>query len=110
MSGVITVNTRRAVAGIEGRLLQHVQAHHLQDLLHRLGQLQGARRRPHAVAGAHEQRVAQLAAHLGQRRAHRRLAQVQGLPGAGHALVLQHRVEHHEHVQVQVGDIQNLDS
>jgi hypothetical protein len=62
------------------------------------------------VAGADEQRIAELIAHLRQRRAHRRLAQVQGMPGAGHALVLQHRVEYHEHVQVKVGDIQNLDS
>jgi hypothetical protein len=88
-------------ARIEGRWVQDLGLHHLEHAMHRLRELQRARRGSHTPAGAHEQRIVEQRAQPGERRAHGGLAQAQRGAGGGHALVLQHGVEHCQRVEVE---------
>jgi len=96
--------------GVEARALQHLGVDGVHHPSHRLGQLQRARGGFHLGAGAHEEVVVEKRAQAGHRCAHGRLAQADGFAGARDAAVLDHRVEHHEQVQVDRFDIHALDS
>jgi hypothetical protein len=90
--------------GLGQRLLQRAQR-----LLHRLRELLGARRRPHAAAGAHEQRVADEQAQPRQAVADRRLREAELLGGAAHVAMVVHGVEDAQQVEVERRDMHATD-
>jgi hypothetical protein len=82
----------------------------LQRARHRQRQLVGARRRPHASAGAHEERVLHHQPKPGQRMAHGGLRQAELLGGAAHLAMAVHGVEDAQQVEVEVSDMHGIDS
>ena len=76
--------------------------------MHRPCELQRARRRLHAGAGPHEQRIAEQQPQPRQRRAGGGLAQTDGFRGAAHAAVPRHRVEYHQQVEIDLPSIHGV--
>ena len=72
--------------------------------------LWGTRRRTHGLARLDDQRIAKNLSHARQGRAGGRLAETQRLGGAGYAAVFDHCIKDHQQVQVDIGNIHDVDS
>jgi hypothetical protein len=87
-----------------GRIELAAVAEHIverrQRLAHRLHQAFAEGCRLHAVRGADEQRIAEMVAQLGQRHAHRRLAELERLGGGADAAAAINLVEHGKQANV----------
>ncbi|GAA4311702.1 hypothetical protein GCM10023162_17330 [Klenkia terrae] len=90
---------------VEGRLGAEDSVHRLQRQPGLQLQLLGQRGQPVLVADPGEQLVAEVPAQLGQGRRQRRLGQPQLTGGAGHAALVQERVQRDQQVEVQVGHV-----
>jgi len=88
---------------VEGTRLQNPLLYARQHITRGGNEGQRTRRRFHAVRGAHEQRVIERRAQLGQRRAHARLAHTELLCGHAHAACVVQGQQDGQQVQVKVG-------
>jgi hypothetical protein len=79
-------------------------------LAHRLGELTREGRRIHAPRRAHEEGIAECAAQPGERVRDRRLREAQSRGRRGHPMLVQHRVEYAQEIQVEVLNIHIHDS
>ncbi len=103
---------RERAAGLrrrEGRAALECVLDRVERLRDRSHQLFGARRRLHAMAAAHQQRIAEAFAQPRQRRADSRLREAQPLRGPGDVAFLHENLEHREQVEVRAPDIHGMD-
>ena len=79
-----------------------------QDVPHWSDEPLGHRRQHHLAADGHQQFVAEIVPQPRERAAHRRLAQVQPIPGAGDVPLGQQRVKGDEQVQIEQVKVHGL--
>jgi len=93
-------NVRKEVAGSNSSSMWSAAPHQPQRVLHLRQQVAGERRQLVVPAGPDQELVVEPAPQPRQRRAHRRLAELEPLPGPGHVALFQEDLERQQQVEV----------